>query len=342
MLKAARHQPKTPPASVIRWLAVFFVFVMGWHAQAHAQDEELEVDPPKQVAAGVLPPQPKHALQYVNATFARANPIGMGNIFEMVYQTRLYESEKNALKQNFFGVGPSTLLAPALGRVGLLVNVQPLTLLQVYGRFSFVRYFGTMNLLASFPGADAEFSDQVIADRADKPGTENYASSGAEFNSGIMLRGIRFGPIALRDHFRTYYTHYDLRDGDTVKYEQRLDLLMPNKGWSLVNDFDVMWVVDGRFILTARWTYLQGLYGDQHYTGGVRPSNAPSNVIHRLGPVFSYVFSRSPGSKFDAPTLSLAAQWHLAHRYRAGQEVSQAIPQVGLSFQFTGDFLSDR
>jgi hypothetical protein len=192
-----------------------------------------------------------------------------------------------------------------------------------------------MGQLASFDSADADFWEETIMERADEPGTENYATFGSELVLGTMLR-FKFGPIALRNDFRALYANMDLRDGDVVFYDQLADMLLPNRGWNVLNDFDLIWASNFGLLVGARYSIAYSIYQDRHYAGGVTPSDAPSNGIQRLGLFFAYTFSENPGSTFEAPTILLMCQWHLVHRFRAGQEVSQWMPQLGLAFQFKG------
>lgn len=308
---------------------------------AHAQEPDLLVDaPPRDVRKSKLRDQPKHQLAYINSFGLRYNALGAANIFDTVYRRRMFLSDKDALKQNFFGVGFSTMVAPVTARFSAMVDVQPLTLFQFYGRVWVSSYFGTANLIASFPSADSDFSDATIAERAEQPETENYPGVGGEASMGALLRGIQIGPVALRNHVRAFYIFYDLRRDGRVKYEQAFDLLMPNRGWSLLNEFDAIYMSNVGLMAILRYTYATPFYRDRDYEMGIRPANAPRNDYHALGPSLGYVFKRKPGGRFDAPTILLSTMWYLKHRYRAGQEVNQAIPQVALGFQFRGDFLA--
>ena len=284
-----------------------------------------------------VPPQPEQALRYQNLSGIRANPLGLVDVFYVSYRLRLYESDQDVLTQNYVGIGLAGGLSPAWGRIGGIVEVQPLTVLRLWARYVFVGYFGTFNLLASFPDASSDFSDSAIEDRADQPDTENLATTGTELTLGADFQ-LKVGPMAVRNFTRAYYADMSLRSGDTTFFDQIYDLLMPDEGWVVTNELDGLYVTDFGLIVGARWTYSKPFYQSRHR--GIGGEDGPSNDIHRVGPLIAYQFSQNLGGKFEQPTLLLLAQWHAVHRWRTGEDVSTAVPYVGLGFQFRGDLLS--
>jgi hypothetical protein len=132
-----------------------------------------------------------------------------------------------------------------------------------------------------------------------------------------------------------------MQRNDVVFYDQIQDMLMPNDGWMLANDLDVLFVSDFGLVFGTRWTYSHSFYNDGHYAGGVTPAVLPNNDIHRLGALVAYIFHDEPFTRFDKPTILLIAQWHLVHRFRTGADVSTGVPYIGLGFKFEGDLLGD-
>ena len=124
-----------------------------------------------------------------------------------------------------------------------------------------------------------------------------------------------------------------LPSGSVGYYDQTPDMLVPDEGWILVNDSDLMYLWgDAKKLKTGvRYTATIPWYGD----GG----GAEGNASQRVGPLLSYMFYEKPGSAFDKPTLILLAQWHFQHRFRTGQDVSAAIPYIALAFSFEGDLI---
>ena len=64
-----------------------------------------------------------------------------------------------------------------------------------------------------------------------------------------------------------------------------------------------------------------------------------NNANMRLGALAAYTFHDGGYSSFNHPTAFITAAWNVRHRYRAGQETSQAIPFVALGFAFQQDFV---
>lgn len=290
-------------------------------------------------------PQPAHSVAYQSITAVRINPLGLVNFTRVSYRFRLFESESDILKQNYVGIGATGGISPAWGRIGILAEVQPLTILRLYAQYEFIGNFGTFDLFASFPSANADFSDSTIGSRAENDATAAYTTTGSLLTLGATLQ-LKVGPIAVRSLFRAARTNYTTRAGDVVYYDQIYDMLMPDDGWMVVNDLDVFAILNpGTTQLAAgvRWSYSHSFYNESHFTGPADQAAAAdvNNDIHRLGPIVAWQIKNNPGARFDRPTLILLAQWHLRHRWRAGADVSQALPYIGLAFRFQGDLLGD-
>jgi len=124
----------------------------------------------------------------------------------------------------------------------------------------------------------------------------------------------------------------DLRDGDTVFYDQIYDVLMPDRGWMLTNETDGLFVTDSGFIIGARYTFSKPFYEARNEGG----PNTPTNEVQRVGPLLAYVLDSSIGGRFERPTILLLTQWHIRHRWRTGADVDRAVPHVGLGFTIRG------
>lgn len=296
---------------------------------------------PVSASAQEVRPQPEVELRYQSTSAARVNPLGLVSFLDLTARLRLYEHDSPVLTQNFVGVGMTGGLSPAWGRVGVLAEVQPLTILRLYASYELMGYFSSFNLMASFPSASSDHSDTTIRDRVAQPEQASYATYGGQLTLGATVQ-LKLGPIAARNLFRAGHVSFQVRDGDRAFYDQLSDLLVPNDGWFLINDVDLLYVFDFGLVLGARWTYAHSFYEAQHYAPGEDPALAPDHDIHRLGLVAAYTFEDNQGARFDRPTLLLIAQWHLVHRFRTGADVHVGAPYVALAFQFTGDLLSER
>ncbi|MEO1170570.1 MAG: hypothetical protein AAFX94_00735 [Myxococcota bacterium] len=290
--------------------------------------------PDREIRDGI-PKSPELSISYENLSAIRYNPLGLVDFFYLSGRLRLHESDSLFLRQNYIGAGFAGGLSPAWVRLGGIVELKPVTVWRLWARYVFVQYFGTFNLLASFPDAEADFSDTAVENRADQPGTENQSVSGTELTLGSDFQ-LKAGPVALRNFTRGYRADMDLRDGDTTFYDQIYDVLMPNAGWVLTNETDLLYLTSSGWIIGGRYTFTKPFYEDRHRSS----DDGPSNVIHRAGPLVAYQFSNNATGRFQSPTLLLLTQWHFEHRFRTGEDVSQAVPYVGLGFLFRGDLLT--
>lgn len=276
--------------------------------------------------------EPDGRFIYSNLTVARLNPLGLLELLEGGYQLRLYESESAVLKDNFVFFGLRPMFTPAWARVAGVLKIQPLSVLQLYAEYSAGGAFGTFGLMQSFTSADADYSDTIRRDLADA-GT-NYAATGTQIELGALLQA-KVGPIAARSNARFIRPDHDLRAGDVALYDVVYDALIPNRGWALNKDTDLLWVSDFGLVAGARWTFTHVFARPADLSS---PSAANPNAnLHRVGPFLAYTFYKEPGARFDEPTVILIGNWWLKHPFRTGADVSQAVPYFVLGFRFTGE-----
>lgn len=106
------------------------------------------------------------------------------------------------------------------------------------------------------------------------------------------------------------------------------------------NDLDVVWQgLENKLIAGARYTFTNPFYDPARHYDPNDPVQTADNSMHRVGPFVGYTFKIEDGAKFNNPTVFVLVQWWLKNRNRTGQDVSQAIPLMGVGFQMTGDFL---
>jgi len=285
--------------------------------------------------------RPRHSVFLRNTLVGRVNPLGLIDFAQLSYRHRLYVEEEPALADNFVGIGVVPTLTPALVRVGPIVELQPATVLQLWASYEVIRYFGTFDFLQSFPSPLSDFSDTELSRRGDLPKGDplrNYAATGTQLNLGANVQA-KIGPIAVRNLFRLMRPDYDTRTGDRVVYDIVYDVMVPNGGWFINNDVDALYVTKLGLSAGVRWTANFAFYRAEHYAPGEDTGRNPNTPMHRLGPLVAYSFYKDRGGVFDNPTVLAVVNWWLAHRYRDGSDVSQAIPYVVLGFQFTGDLL---
>lgn len=284
------------------------------------------------------PSKPRETLYLRNLTVARLNPLGLLNLAQASYRLRLYDSDSVAFSDNFIGVGIAPALSPAFVRVGPVLEVQPASFLQLWASFELLGYFGTFGYMQSFPSATSEYSDtrlDALDALPDGDAGRPYAAEGTQLNLGATLQA-KVGPLAVRNFFRLMRPDYHARAGDAVVYDILFDVLAPNRGWYLNDDLDLLWVTDFGLTAGVRYTVTTAFYEDRHFAAGELATN-PNTPMHRVGPLVAYSLWKDRGGAFDNPTLLLVANWWLSHRYRTGEDSSQAMPYLVLGFQFTGD-----
>lgn len=272
-------------------------------------------------------PPPTHRLWYRSATFGRINPLGLQSILDLGWRYQLIKRTGLLYGDSYFFVGPTINASPSFMRVGLRVETMPISLLRFHAQYQFIGYLGSFDNLSSFPSVDSKFSDQTMGEAANA-----YLTTGGVLNIGWRFQ-IKIGAFALRNTSEVANYHINLRDGDVAFYEQYWDRLIPNGGWAVQNDLDVLGA-PGRTRIGVRYTFSDTLIGD---------GSVADETHHRLGPLFSYEFhDRKPGARFNHPSLFVAAQWWLKHPYRTGQEQSQGLPLIAMGLLFDGDLIGAR
>jgi len=278
-----------------------------------------------------LPPIPLHRLYLASLTIFRYNPLGFESQKRLVFQRRLMDSPSIVLHDTFVSGAASLKLNPAYLKIGPIVELQPLALLNVRVGYDFLYYFGSFGYLQSYPSAARPYSD------AARKATERsaYSTSGHHVFIEPTLQA-KVKSIALRSKLAIEYWNMGLRAGDRVFYDATLDTLVPNKGWVLANDSDLVYILD-RLTFGVRFSGSWPLYRAEDYGVTGLPVGFGGNRHMRLGPVVAFSFTTREYTNFNKPTLLAIAGWYLDHPNREG-----ALPYMLLGFSFSSDFLSAR
>lgn len=306
------------------------------------------------VAEEPAPPPPQPAswrLVLSDLTIFRLNPLGLETRGRFGFQKRLYASEKQAAANNFGFVGVFPKLNPAYAQLGVGAELQPLSILNVRATADAQRYFGTFGFLQSFASPNANFSDETLSDLEDSSRAANV------FHASIQpTLQLRVGPIAVRALAQLDYWDMALRSGDTVAYEATFDTLLPDRGWTLATDTDVLYVGRPRLAVGLRHSWVHPFYsGDKHFADAPdEDAYDDDNAHQRLGLFAAYTLRDTGPSRFNKPTVILIASWYLSHRYRTGEPdalpaggraadyTSRAMPYLLVGFAFESDFLPAR
>ncbi len=276
----------------------------------------------------VREPAHDHRWFFHNLTALRANPLGLTNRFRTGYRMQLSHSPETIFHESYGTIELDTEITPAFGVVGARMEIQPAKILNFWASYGMLGTFKSFSYTRSFPNAQAEYDDSLLIDTRD----QDYTSIGHRaIVSGTFQFGL--GGVAFRSNVMGHYHAQDLKDGDTVFYEATLDVLVPNEGWTVTNDADMLIVTDFDLIIGLRHTVTHAIYRDEHLDG-----KNISTPTHRVGPALIYqFFDDGEGTQWNKPTLVLMTQWWAKHRYRTTQ--NPALPYVVLAFVQQGDLM---
>ncbi|MFN3196797.1 MAG: hypothetical protein ACE366_00070 [Bradymonadia bacterium] len=285
-----------------------------------------------------------HQFRYQTVTVFRLNPLGLINQSQLGYRYRLFNPEdkrpdaplgQRVLQNTYAGISFAPSMSPAFARPGVLLELQPLALMRFSALYEQQFHYGGFDTIQSFGSPNAEFSDKD-QDDAGAAGL-NYSTSGRSLTLAALLQ-MKVGKIAARSNFRAQWTDMDTRRNDPVYYDIMFDVLQPAEGWMYTTDSDLLYYASDTFIVGLRHTWLTVDYPDDAFLPDENRDLSEKNVpMHRLGPIMVYRFNNVKGTAFNQPTLFVMANWWLRHRYRTGQEVSQAFPYVLIGYAFNGD-----
>ncbi|MFB1483706.1 hypothetical protein [Corallococcus sp. RDP092CA] len=287
-----------------------------------------EVPPPAQ------PPLPDRRVFFTTLNVVRYNPLGLESQNRLVYQKRLFDSPSVLLRDTYASAAASLKLSPAFFKLGPVVEVQPLAVLNLRAGYEYVQFFGTFGSIQSYPDAFQPYDDDLRSATNDTA----YGTSGHHFFVEPMLQA-KVKSIALRTKLAIEYWNVSLHDGGTrgTFYDPTLDTLVPGKGWVLANDTDLLWL-GGKWTLGARLSAVWPRYDEDATAVEPLPGRKlPTNQHLRVGPLVAYAFDTRPGGLMSKPTVLLIAGWYLKHENRVN-----AMPYLLGGFSFSTDLLSGR
>ncbi len=287
-------------------------------------------------------------------TVLRVNPVGLETRMRFGVQKRLYASEKAITRNNFAFAGLFPKLNPASAQLGVGGEIQPASIFNLRAFGEFQKYFGTFGFLQSFPTANANYSDETLKDLRDSTTTPPQSATVLHASIQPLLQ-LKVGPIAIRGLFQFDYWNFKVRAGDTVAYEATFDTLLPDNGWTLSIDADVLYTGKKNTAIGLRFSHVHPFYKDKHFASPAdRDAYDGENMHSRLGLFGAYTLKDDGPTTFNKPTVILIASWYLQHRWRAGEPgtlavderpadfVSRGVPYVLLGFAFESDLLSVR
>lgn len=270
---------------------------------------------------------PDQRLFWSNSVFFRVNPLGLINTSRLGWRKKLSTRDGVLWDDTYLFLGPSAVVTPAWVRGGALVEVQPLTVLRLWGEVSGTQFFGTFDQVLSFDDPGARYDDETIA-RLGEAGIP--APRGGWVATGGATVQAKAGRVAVRS--TTSFTRFalDLPGDDAYFYDQLWDRLAPNNRWMTLTDTDVLGLF-GPVRAGARLSWSDDI--------GAQPDNTAGGEAHaRLGPLVAWqVIDRAPGEKVSQGTVFVVSQWWIRHPYRTGEVSSQAFPLIAVGYAASGD-----
>lgn len=296
------------------------------------QSADAFADPPPP-----LPRIPEQRINYDATVGGRLNPLGFEVGTNLAYRHRLFDGGSSLiLRDNDFGVGLSPTISPSIVRLGGFVEFRPLTVLTLQAHVHEVGYLGSFDNLQRFKRASDDFSD--TAREAGGDAGKAHPEGGLEVQARALALA-KAGPIVIRDDLMFTYENLGLSDDAPLFYHPRFDVLAEDKSWFIHNDTDVAYLTDFGLIAAARLSLDHAFYSDENVGGDAGEDAA---TMLRLGPLVGYTFFDHPGEAFNKPTLIAIAQWWLMHRFRTGEDSSQAYPYIALAFRVEGDLFRSK
>jgi len=269
----------------------------------------------------------RHQMHYKAVVGLRSNPDGAGIDGRIGYRYRLFNSDSMLLEDCFIGVYATPTITPDRAGGGGRVWFKPIAMFEAWVQADKMRWFGTFGSIQSFPNSSAE-TTVANMEAGDDAGL-NYPANGTMLDIGYALQA-KVGKIAIRSEMDHIYTDLDLENGDKTYYDNRHDLLMPNRGWIGKNDTYVLYVSEKSWILGANSSVLKVNFNPDCY-GFDR-----SIVTWRTGPMVALGLKTKNERFWKKPAVLGFVNFWAVHPYRAGQEVPVMQPYFAVALKFEG------
>lgn len=289
-------------------------------------------------------------------TIFRLNPIGLETRGRLGVQKKLYRSQSKVTENNFFFAGLFPKLNPASAQLGIGGELQPASIFNVRVLGEVQQFFGTFGFLQSFTSANVNYSDHQLSENKDNPTPATEVQSTQIFHVSIQpMLQLKIGPVAMRSLLQLDYWDVNVRNGDVVAYEPTFDTLLPDRGWTLSTDTDLLYVTGTGLAAGLRHTWVRPLYTSKHFTDAAdQAMYGNQNAHQRLGFFGAYTLKDHGPSRFNKPTLILIVSFYLNHKYRTGEPDmldpdhtsddyrTRLFPYVIAGFAFESDFIRVR
>ena len=196
---------------------------------------------------------------------ASVNNLGLYNGFELSLRWPLSASKSALKKDAHFSVGLSQTATPAYARLGLWLELSPLSVLDVRAGVEPAFYFGTFSSLASFASYGDSFDDDARRGRA----AAGFAGR-IYISPTVKMRLGRFVAASSAD-----FERWKSNARGPLFYEPARDTLLRTSGDSMLTASSVL-LREAAFTTGGKLSY--GFIHQLTYV-----DNAPRNRVQRLG-----------------------------------------------------------
>ena len=251
-------------------------------------------------------------------------------------EQRLWHSDKRMFQETFLAGGLNFKLNPAYYRIGPVLEVQPIALLNLRAYYEYISIISTnFGHLQSFSDPSDPYSDELRKSNIDAA----YKTRGHHLAFEPALQ-FKVKNVALRSRWTLEYWDMELQDSDgdgvidRVFYDPPLDTLIAGQGWVVSNDTDLAYLTGGAMTFGVRYTSVKPRYSAEDFEASSQPEGFIAPSHRRIGPLITYSFNTKNHSWFNRPTLVLVTGFYLQHAFRPIQK-----PFILLAFAFTSDLL---
>jgi hypothetical protein len=276
-----------------------------------------------------LPVIPNNRLYLASLSVVRLNPLGLETQNRLVFQRRLMESQSLLFRDTFVSGAASLKLNPAFLKVGPIIELQPIAVLNIRAGYEFVPYFGSFGNVQSYPNPTIDYSDDARKKSEDRA----YSTTGHHVLIEPTLQA-KVKSVAIRSKLAVEYWAMNVNAGDTTFYDATLDTHVPANGLILANDTDVLYLA-GKLTAGIRFSGVWPIYQDADFGPTGKPEDFAGTSHMRVGPLLAYSLNTKEfGSTFNKPTVLANIAWYVDHPNREG-----GLPYILVGFAFSSDLL---
>ena len=217
-------------------------------------------------------------LTYSNLSVLRVNPQGLQNDFKAEVRMDLYGKTRASCSKRVIGRS-HPLFHPCIRSCRRANRSSASRHTLPGGSNGLDGVLGTFNHVLGFPDLNGDGSDAGLKDRQDAG--DSIQTTGRITTLTGEVRG-KVGPVVARSKAAWIHTSMDLLEGDRFWYEGINDVFMPENGWGLHVDTDLLWMDGSPWVAGVRHTVDRVFVDEATREATDNPERLEAN--HRIGP----------------------------------------------------------